>query len=375
MKFEKYFDKQLKRFCWRVNATVNGRRHRKGKFNNKAEAETFIADLQRQALDYRYGIASRRIVTINELLNKLESQATQSTQRVVLRLFREVVSSFKPVASLSRVDMAAFKASCDERQFQPATKSQYRQVLYALLNRAGELFEGLENWQPPKFPRLEKVQSRTRILTRDELRLLLACWGRQDCFKQESEKGRGYRLALFDIARMMLLTGARREEIQAITPEQIDWSDCWLRLRSNKVGRTHGIPLTETALNLLRARLNRKPIFGNFGTNMHYTLTRLGREAGVPYGQQTATGWAMHDLRRSAATFLESSGIPYSAVSAMLGHKRRDMTAIYTQADKGNLWKAAEMLEAYCLENFDGFLADLEKKEIKTRETFTAKTQ
>jgi len=375
MKLEKYFDKQLKRNCWRVNATISGYRHRKGKFSTKAEAERFLADLHQQALANRYGIARRESVSINQLLERLEVQATRQTQRVVIEIFRQSVEGFKPVQQLSRVNMAAFKAVCDARKLQPATLVQYRAVLYAMLNSAGELFESLGDWQPPRFPKVEKVESRSRILTRDELQLLLACWSRQDCFHQESEKGRRYRLALYDIARMMLLTAARREEIEAIEPGQIDWFEGWLNLKSGKVKRSHLIPLSQSAMTLLNARIQRQPMFGDFGSNMHYTLKRLGREAGIQYGQQTATGWAMHDLRRTAATLIESSGIPYSAVSAMLGHKRKDMTARYTLADRQHLRSAAELLESYCLKNFDGFLTDCEVKEINPREVRTAKAQ
>ncbi|MFN0108532.1 MAG: tyrosine-type recombinase/integrase [Blastocatellia bacterium] len=376
MKIEKYFDKQLKQNCWRINVTINGRRHRQGKFTSKSQAERFIADLRAQALTYRYGVARREEnVSINDLLDRLAEQVTRPTQRVVIQLFRDAVEGDKPTQSLSRVDMAKFKATCDERNFQPATIAQYRAVLYAMLNRAGELFESLENWQPPKFPRIEKAESRSRVLSRDELQLLLACWGRQNCFHQESEKGRGYRLALYDIARMMLLTAARREEIEAITVEQIDWREGWINLKSGKVRRSHLIPLSDSARALLAARKHRQPMFGDFGTNMHYTLKRVGREAGIPYGQQTATGWAMHDVRRTAATLIESGGIPYSAVSAMLGHKRRDMTAIYTLADRQHLRTAAQLLEDYCLQNFDGFLADLKGKEISQMENLTAKAQ
>lgn len=144
----------------------------------------------------------------------------------------------------------------------------------------------------------------------------------------------------------MLLTSARREEIEKITPTAINQRERWLNLRSGKTGRWHAVALSNKALNLLQGRSLRRPMFDTFqGSTVHHICHRIGREAGVLAGQKQGDGWTMHDFRRTAATWIESNGIAYSAVMATLGHSRGDVTATYTPAQIRELRHAAELLE------------------------------
>lgn len=144
----------------------------------------------------------------------------------------------------------------------------------------------------------------------------------------------------------MLLTGARREEIEKITSAAINERERWLNLRSGKTGRWHAVALSNEALNLLQGRSLRRPMFDTFqGSTVHHICHRIGREAGVLAGQKQGDGWTMHDFRRTAATWIESNGIAYSAVKDTLGHSRGDVTATYTPAQIKELRRAAELLE------------------------------
>lgn len=205
----------------------------------------------------------------------------------------------------------------------------------------------------------EKAEARSRVLTTDELTAICAAWRQPHCFPGESEKWRDYRLELYEQARLMLLTAARKEEIETISAAAIDWRNGWLNLHSGKVGRSHLIPLSASAMALLHRRKGREPMFDSLEASVpHYCGKRIGAASGIPFGQHQPHGWTIHDFRRTAATWIESSGIPYSAVSAMLGHKRKDVTAIYTQADRQQLQRAASLLEKLC-RDIDGMLDDL----------------
>jgi hypothetical protein len=52
----------------------------------------------------------------------------------------------------------------------------------------------------------------------------------------------------------------------------------------------------------------------------------------------------------------EDAGAPYSAVSTLLGHKRKDQTATYTHAQMPAMKKTVEVLEEWC-KQIDGFTA------------------
>lgn len=347
MKIEKYFDEQTQREMWRIDVTINNRRHRRGKFNNKRDAESAIAGLRLLAQSQEFGLPSPLPpVSIDELLTKAEVKSQRPIQRNLLAMFRASVDTRKPVTSLKRADMASFFESLTKRELKPGTIAHYKQTLYSILNRAGEWFEELDDWYPPKFPRLEKPSHRQRVMGIEELARLFTQWRRPECFERESVKWRDYRLELYDLARLMLLTCARREELEKVTMASIQQREGWLNLQSTKSRRWHAIALNDDARELLRKRLSQQPSFQRFKPSViHYVCLRVGLAANLPFGQHVAHGWTLHDMRRTAASYIESQGVAYSAVSATLGHRRQDITATYTPAQISEMRRAAELLQ------------------------------
>ena len=332
---------------WRFDVTIKAKRHRQGKFHSRGDAELAIAGLRLKAQRKTFGLPSPvKPVSVKEFIDQATTRSTGSVQRKLLALFASVVDTNKPVVDLRRSDMAAFLDALRAKNLAIGTLRVYKQTLLAMLNRAGEWFEALSEWTPPKFPRLPKGQRRQRVLSVDELAKLFSVWRRTERFQGESAQARDDRLELYDIARLMLLTGARREEIEKITPMAINQRERWLNLHSGKTSRWHAVALSNEALNLLQGRLLRKPMFRKFrSSTVHHVSQRVGREAGLLAGQKEDGGWTFHDLRRTAATWIESNGIAYSAVMATLGHSRGDVTATYTPAQIRELRRAAELLE------------------------------
>lgn len=360
MKIEKYFDKQIKDWRWRFDVTINNRRHRRGKLGTKREAENAIAGLMVLAQSGLYGLPSGlKDITVGQLLLTAEKKCRRRVQQYLIATFRAAVDPQKPVTSLKRADMAKFLELLTARNLKAGTLGHYKQTLYSILNRAGEWFEELDDWYPPKFPRLEKPTARDRVLTTDELAQLFAAWQQPDCYPRESEKWRGYRLELFEIAKLMLLTAARREELEKLTMQVVDQRDHWLKLKSGKSGRWHAVPLNDAALELLLSRQHKQPMFAHLtASTIHYVCQRVAAAAKVPFGQEVNHGWTIHDLRRTAASYIESNGIAYSAVSATLGHKRQDITAVYTPAQITEMRRAANLLESHWQE-IDGAVCEL----------------
>lgn len=347
MKIEKYFDRQLNKQMWRIDVTIGGRRHRDGKFPSQQNAEMAIAALRMAYQSELYGMPLLvQPVTVADLIERAKQKCQRPLQLRVIDLFQSVTDQRKPVNKIKRVDMARFLEELQKLKLKAGTITNYKQTLYGILNRAGEWFELLDEWTPPKFPRLEKPAFRQRTLSVDEMARLFKHWRNPERFYRESEKWRDYRLELYDIARLMLLTGARREEIEKITYDLIDARGGWLNLQSSKSRRWHAVPLNQISMEILKGRSSLKPMFRELeGSVIHYTCRRIGKAAGVPFGQQLRRGWTLHDLRRTAATHIESNGIAYSAVSATLGHRRRDVTAIYTPEQISEMRRASTLLE------------------------------
>jgi integrase len=199
-------------------------------------------------------------------------------------------------------------------------------------------------------------QGRQRVLSREEISKILFALraGRQHYEQYFSVKNRAEVLDLF---RLMLLTGAREGEILNLRQDQISWDWRTVRIVSKKGGGSvRVIPLSDSALEILKSRQG--PRFFSINRDKLYrVLNRTGENSGVAYGDNIDNGWVIYDLRHVAATVMENAGIPYSAVSAILGHKRKDQTATYAHAQMDTLRRAVEVLETHCRE-IDGFFSE-----------------
>lgn len=369
MKYERVFSKRLQKWVYKPDVTIAGYRLRRAEFDSVKEMREAISALRLQARAARYGLViAGPSVTLAELLQKCEADASFSRQFVPR--CREFVEQHgnKGVTDVRRADLKDYQLKLQEAELSNASINLYMAAVSAMLNSACERFGEMEDWRPPKFPKRMETESRDRVLQPAELSKIFTAWTREK-IGREATRSRQLRRDLFDVARLMLLTGARREslvsttKVRKLTTADIEWQDQMVRLRSSKVGRTYRIPLSNLALALLRRRAARMgALFGPFvRVAVYNALDRVGREAGVPYGRNAVAGWTLHDLRRTAATVVENSldpPIPYSAVSALLGHKRKDQTATYTRAQQAALRNAVTVLENFCRE-IDGFCVDL----------------
>lgn len=360
MKIDKYFDRKLKQNCWRFDITIGGQRIRRGGFDKKGDCENAVAALRLLAQRQQYGLPTALpAYTVGDLLQKLEADASIPLNRTLaFRQFVEVIGERIAIVDLRHADIVTFLNRLQERKLQPGTIGLYLDHVSAFLHNADRYYASLDGYRPPRFPKRPRSNHRQRVLGKDELgRLFL----RMVEPRQYGERAyiAALRLRLFDVARLMLLTAARREEICKITPDQINFEWKTINLKSSKTGREHTIAVGDLALEILRRRIEQTPAGqGLFEGVISYRVTRiLNRAAGnadLNYGQQINGGWSLHDFRRTAATVIEDAGIPYSAVMAQLGHKRQDMTARYTIPQLETLRRAAMLLERWC-RDIDGF--------------------
>jgi integrase len=164
--------------------------------------------------------------------------------------------------------------------------------------------------------------SRERVLTNDELRVVWAATGGSDQYSA--------------IVRLLLLTGARRDEIGGLKWDEIDFDNAMISLpgERTKNSKPFDIPLTAVTLTILEARLRQDRAFvfgrgqGGF-SGWSKSKMDLGQRANI-------ASWRLHDLRRTVSTIMHDSlAVQPHIVEAVLGHisgHKGGVSGVYNKA-------------------------------------------
>jgi integrase len=148
------------------------------------------------------------------------------------------------------------------------------------------------------------------------------------------------------IVKLLILTGARREEIGSLRWDEVDFTARVIRLPPERVknGRPHDIPLSGPALARLHATpqiAGRDPVFGSGANGLGaYSIPKKALDQRIAEARQAAGAdpmapWVLHDLRRSVATHMAEIGIAPHIVEAVLNHvsgHKAGVAGIYNRA-------------------------------------------
>jgi integrase len=179
--------------------------------------------------------------------------------------------------------------------------------------------------------------ARDRILSDDEIRL---AWGAFDAVGWPFGK----------IAKLLLLTGARRDEIAEARWSELDLAAKTLTIAKerSKNGIAHEIPLSDAALRIFEGlpRIGDGkdgPVFTTTGktpvSGWSRAKEQLDRAIGV-----SIPPWVLHDLRRTAASGMAGIGIAPHVVEAALNHKSgtiKGIAAVYNRYNYASEKRAA----------------------------------
>jgi integrase len=167
------------------------------------------------------------------------------------------------------------------------------------------------------------------------------------------------------IGKLLLLTGARRDEVASMEWREVDLQATVWRLpkERTKNNRAHEVPLSAAAVGILNGLPHVEPkrgpdgevrpalIFSTTGATPvsgfsrakasidAFIVERLRKEAGARGGNQgevAAPDWVIHDLRRTAATNLQKLGVRLEVTEAVLNHvsgSRAGIVGIYQRHD------------------------------------------
>ncbi len=170
--------------------------------------------------------------------------------------------------------------------------------------------------------RPHEQRARDRVLSDDELR---AIWGACDRM--------GHPFDAF--LKMLLVTAQRRSEVARMRWSHVDLEQrLWtIPAEDTKAGRTHEVPLSPLAMEILEAapRFHGDFVHTTTGgerpiSGFSQAKSRLAALSGV------AGDWRFHDFRRTGGTGMAGLGVPIFTVGKVLNHSAASMagvTAIY----------------------------------------------
>ena len=149
---------------------------------------------------------------------------------------------------------------------------------------------------------------------------------------------------------LLLLTGARRNEITHAKWDYVNWGSKTLFVPVSKTGRPRMIALSRSAISLLQvlqrspgnAYIFPSPITGRPSPSLHFPWRRIKRRAGLQ-------ALRLHDLRHSFASFLVNGEVSLYVVQQLLGHVNFRTTQRYAHLMPEALAKAVASLDAHLL--------------------------
>ena len=175
---------------------------------------------------------------------------------------------------------------------------------------------------------------RNRFLTRDEAQTLVAAIA--------ADENRTAANAIL----LLLLTGARRNEITHAKWQSVLWAERKLLVPMSKSGKPRWIALSASAMSLLdslpRTAGNEyifpSPATGRPSPSIWFPWRRIRTRAGLD-------DLRLHDLRHSFASFLVNEGVSLYVVQALLGHANARTTQRYAHLVADTLAEATDIVD------------------------------
>jgi len=225
-----------------------------------------------------------------------------------------------PIEALTRRTIAGRLAEI-EKHNGPVVRNRARASLSAYFTWLAR--EGYVDANPVAFTNQAEEKARERVLSDEELRTI---WLAAD---------NGTPNEFGAILKLLMLTGTRRTEIGGLMWDEVSPNLPLITLppARTKNGREHLIPLSEPALEILRALPRRTTTDGTpwehaFGATVgcgyqNWSRGKVELDARIAEANhgKGLEPWTLHDFRRSISTSLHDRfGIPPHVVEVILGH-------------------------------------------------------
>lgn len=222
----------------------------------------------------------------------------------------------KPVGEVTRAEVVEFLDDLEREEGLRHQVNRCRETLRAIFAYAIE--REVITINPVVGVSKRKVEiPRDRRLTADEL---TALW---QAIEKLPELPRAY-------FRVVVLTGARRNEVRAMAWSELDLDAGLWRLSAerNKSSRPFDVPLSGPVVETLRRLPRVGPMVftldGNRPMTVHQLIERVRSDAGL-------RDVRLHDLRRTLRTGLAELGISFEVAERVLNHAMPGLQAVYNR--------------------------------------------
>jgi len=281
----------------------------------------------------------REAPTVNDLCDRYEIEQLPKRRASTQRDYKQMLGAhIRPTLGKRKIGTLSFTdVDGVHRQITKDNGPYQANRVLALMSRLCSLAIqwGWRTDNPCKAIERNDEAKRKRYLTRDEIERLSAALADHD------DKDAA------DIFQLLLLTGARRGEVQSMRWVDIDLErGVWTKPGATTKQRTeHVVPLNAPARQLLagRRRGEGECVFpgrnGGHRVEIKSNWRRVCQAAKI-------TGLRIHDLRHSYASILASSGVGLHAIGALLGHTQPQTTHRYAHLFDDHLRQATERVGA-----------------------------
>lgn len=356
---------------WKLDVTIGNLRIREKGFEQRKDAEDFVAELRVKARRRRYGLevddgpailladlVEAQIVTLPDNRNGLRGEK-------ILRLFLAGFSDGMMVQDVRSSHLREFVKTLREKspELKPESLNRYLAFVSVMFNAAPSFFGELEDdgWKPPRFP-WQKVskRGRERVVTIEERDILLKALrfpGPQAYLKRrEKPETIATRRDVADALEIGLNTAMRPGEVRTLVWPQIDFNVGEIRLGTREVktktDEPRVIPMNRRVVEILRRREAAKMcrwVFPNKeGTGPRGEISRvlrpIAKGLGLEYGRDLADGFTPHSQRHTATTEMFRRGHDLGTVKSITGHSDTTMALRYAHASHASRRKAVEDL-------------------------------
>ncbi len=236
---------------------------------------------------------------------------------------RELVPAWgpRPIASITRRDVIELVQAIAERGA-PVQANRTLAVIGRLYSWAvnQELAPGSPCVGLEKPGGSEKKRKRERVLSESEVRALWTAWvARGDIFGV--------------YGRVLLLTAQRRGEVAKMRWADVDLDGALWTIPRAKGGHAHEVPIAPAVVALLRSVPRQAGCEYVFSTRRARPISGFGKlkDQTAEAAKVSASGWRLHDLRRTAATEMAKGGTSKEIIRRVLGHAESDVTETYVR--------------------------------------------
>lgn len=331
---------------WQGDFTFAGKRYREDGFETRAEAESWEA-LGRASLLVGKPLPKRNnsdsatvTVTLKSAYEKTWAKTWSSSRssKTSRHNIETALEYFGPACDLADIGESRIDDYIVHLKGTGLSDGTINRKLAALSKVMRDAYRRTELKRMPVFERQQESEGRHRQLSVSEEAVLLAT-SRQWGWKDEA-----------DAYAVLIDTGLRTGELFSLTDTDVNLKGGSLTIRgaNAKSKKARGVPLTDRAKGILKARIGGGKPFGCFteGSFRH----KWDRLKGHMKLTEDA-GFVPHALRHTCASRLVQAGVELLVVKEWLGHSSIQVTMRYAHLAPKNLSAARDILNRLNLEH------------------------